>query len=374
MFRTNIRLFKAFGIPIELNITWFIVFALVAWSLVSLYFPTNYPGYSVTAHWVMGILAALLLFTSVVLHELGHSYVAKTHGVPIRRITLFLFGGVSQLTKESADPATEIKIAAAGPGVSFVLMAVFGAFYFLAERAPALVAAAPVLKYLAYVNGMLGAFNLIPGFPLDGGRLLRAGIWKATGDLRRSTYVATRVGRLVGLGFIALGFLSVFAGRFVYGLWMVMIGFFLRQAAEASYFQVMTESALKGMKVRDVMKADVVTVPESLSMTDLVDDFFFRYHYDCFPVAESGRLLGLVSLDEVKRVDRARWDSTRVGDVMQQDLDALSVTPDEDVSAVLARVIRDRCGRLPVVEDGRVVGIITRRDIMEALRVISDLA
>ena len=373
VFRTNIRLFKVFGIPIELNITWFIVFALVAWSLVSLYFPTNYPGYSVTSHWVMGIVAALMLFTSVVLHELGHSYVAKTHGVPIRRITLFLFGGVSQLGKESSDPVTEIKIAAAGPGVSFVLMGVFGLFYVLASRGQSFAAAAPVLKYLAYVNGILGVFNLIPGFPLDGGRLLRAGIWKATGDLRRSTYVATRVGGVVGIGFIALGFLSVFKGQFVYGLWMVMIGFFLRQAAEASYFQVVTEGALKGMKVEEVMKTDVVTVPGTVTIADLVDDYFFKYHYDCFPVAEEGRLKGLVTLNEVKKVARDRWGSTLVGDVMQRDLAVLSVSPTDDVSAVLARVIRDRCGRLPVVDGDRVVGIITRRDILEALKVISDL-
>ncbi|HVP57500.1 MAG TPA: site-2 protease family protein [bacterium] len=373
MFRTNIRLFRAFGIPIELNITWFIVFALVAWSLVSLYFPTNYPGYSVTSHWIMGIVAALLLFTSVVLHELGHSYVAKTHGVPIRRITLFLFGGVSQLAKESADPVTEIKIAAAGPGVSFVLMAIFGACYVLGSRGHVLTAAVPVLKYLAYVNGILGAFNLIPGFPLDGGRLLRAGIWKATGDLRRSTYVATRVGSIVGIGFIALGFLSVFRGQFVYGLWMVMIGFFLRQAAEASYFQVVTEGALKGIKVEEVMKTDVVTVPGNMTITDLVDDYFFKYHYDCFPVAEDGRLRGLVTLNEVKKVARDKWGSTLVSDVMQRDLETLSVTPKDDVSAVLARVIRDRCGRLPVVDGDRVIGIITRRDILEALKVISDL-
>lgn len=373
MFRTNIRLFKAFGIPIELNITWFIVFALVAWSLVSLYFPQNYRNHSVAAYWIMGIVAALLLFTSVVLHELGHSYVAKTHGVPIRKITLFLFGGVSQMTKESEDPVTEIKMAAAGPGVSFVLMAIFGGLYVLASRGHAFTAAQPVLKYLAYINGLLGAFNLIPGFPLDGGRLLRAGIWKATGDLRRSTYAATRVGGVVGLAFIVLGFLSVFRGQFIAGLWMVMIGFFLRQAAEASYFQVVTEGALKGMKVRDVMKTDVVTVPGSLTIADLVDDFFFKYHYDCFPVADAGRLEGLVTLNEVKHVPRDRWGTVSVGEVMQRDLESFTTAPDEDVSVVLGRVVRDRCGRLPVVESGRVVGIITRRDIMEALNVVSDL-
>jgi Zn-dependent protease len=373
VFRTNIKLFSVFGIPIELNITWFIVFALVAWSLVSLYFPTNYPAYSASAHWVMGVVAALLLFASVVLHELGHSYVAKTHGVPIRRITLFLFGGVSQMTKESADPVTEIKIAAAGPGVSFLLLAIFGAVYVLATRAHVFAAATPVLKYLAYVNGILGVFNLIPGFPLDGGRLLRATIWKATGDLRRSTYVATRIGSIVGIAFIVIGFISVFRGQFVYGLWMVLIGFFLRQAAEASYFQVVTDGALKGMKVHEVMKADVITVTEDLSVRDLVDDYFFKYHYDCFPVAEDGRLKGLVTLREIKKVSRESWGVTRVGDIMQTDTRDISVTPGDELSAVLVRVMRDQCGRLPVVDGDRVVGIITRKDILEALRVISDL-
>jgi Zn-dependent protease/CBS domain-containing protein len=373
MLRTNIRLFSVLGIPVEINVSWFIIFALVAWSLVSLYFPTNYRDYSTAAHWIMGIVAALLLFTSVVLHELGHSYVAKTHGVPIRRITLFLFGGVSQLTKESPNPSTELKIAAAGPAVSFVLMAIFGVIYLATAGSHALRAARPVIKYLAIVNGMLGAFNLIPGFPLDGGRLLRAGLWRATGNLRRATYVATKVGSILGIVFIGFGFLSVFRGAFVYGLWMVMIGFFLRQAAEAGYFQVVMEGALKGMKVFEVMKSDVVSVPDTLTLRQLVDDYFFRYHFDCFPVAQSGRLLGLVTLNEVKRVPREKWDETAVGDVMQRDLAELSVSPDEDVSTVLRRVIKDRCGRLPVVEGGRVVGMVTRKDVMEALRVLSDL-
>jgi Zn-dependent protease/CBS domain-containing protein len=371
--RTNIRLFKVLGIPVEINVSWFIIFALVAWSLVSLYFPTNYRDYSTAAHWIMGIAAAILLFVSVVLHELGHSYVAKTHGVPIRRITLFLFGGVSQLTRESPNPTTELKIAVAGPVVSFLLGGICGALYLATAGTGVLGGVRPVLKYLAIVNVMLGGFNLIPGFPLDGGRLLRAILWKATGNLRRSTYVATRVGSILGIVFVAFGFLAVFRGDFVYGLWMVMIGLFLRQAAEAGYFQVLVEGALKGMKVHEVMKADVVTVAETLSLQNLVDEYFFKHHYDCFPVADAGRLLGLVTLNEVKRVPKERWGETTVADVMQRDIADLSVSPDDDVSVVLRRVIRDRCGRLPVVENGRVVGIVTRKDIMEALRVLSDL-
>jgi Zn-dependent protease/CBS domain-containing protein len=374
MLRTNIRLFKAFGIPVEINISWFIVFALVSWSLVSVYFPANYPGMSISAHWVMGLAAALLLFASVVLHELGHSYVAINHGVPIKRITLFLFGGVSQMSKEASDPVTEIKIAIAGPGVSYVLMLVFFLTYVIASRGHMLQAVAPVLKYLGYVNGLLGTFNLIPGFPLDGGRLLRAIIWKVSGDLRRSTYIASRVGGFVGIAFIAIGFLSVFTGRFVFGLWMVLIGFFLRQAAEASYVHVVINSALAGVKVGDVMKREVITVADDLTIHDLVDDYFFRYHYDCFPVTSGETLQGLVSLDDLKNIPRERWNETYVRDIMQHDLARLSVTSGEEVAEVLKRMVRDRCGKLPVVDGDKVIGIITRRDIMEALRVFSDLS
>ena len=374
MLRTNIRIFTAFGIPVEINISWFIIFALVSWSLVSLYFPTNYPDLSVATHWVMGLVAALLLFASVVLHELGHSYVAKAHGVPIKRITLFLFGGVSQLSKESSDPITEIKIAIAGPGVSYVLMVVFFIMYFIASRGQSPQGVAPVLRYLAYVNGILGTFNLIPGFPLDGGRLLRAVIWRITGDLRRSTYIASRVGGIVGIAFIAIGFLSVFRGLFVFGLWMVLIGFFLRQAAEASYLQVVIDSTLRGVKVSDVMKTDVVTVSEGITVQELVDGYFFKYHFDCFPVTEEGRVRGLVTLNDLRTLSKDKWNVTLVRDVMQTDLGSLSVSKDEDVSLVLRRVIRDRCGKLPVIEGDKVIGIVTRRDILEALRVYSDLS
>jgi Zn-dependent protease/CBS domain-containing protein len=374
MLRTNIKIFTAFGIPIEINISWFIVFALVSWSLASFYFPREYPDFSLSAHWVMGLVAAVLLFASVLLHELSHSYVAMAHGVPIKRITLFLFGGVSQMSKESSEPATEIKIAVAGPAASFVLMIVFAVLYLVASQGEAPRGVAPVLKYLAFINGMLGIFNLIPGFPLDGGRLLRAVIWKVTGNLRRSTYIASRVGSVVGFAFIALGFLMVFREAFVAGLWLVLIGFFLRQAAEAGYVQVVIDAALKGVKVRDVVKRDVVVVGGDLTVQELVDDYFFKYHFDCFPVIAEGKLQGLVTLNDLKQLSRDKWPQTRVADIMQNNLDQLKVSLDEDVSAVLRRVIRDRCGKLPVVDGDRLVGIITRKDIMDAMRVFSDLS
>jgi Zn-dependent protease/CBS domain-containing protein len=371
MLKTSFTLFKVFGIPVEVNVSWFVIFVLVAWSLVSLYFPTNYPGMPAVSYWVMGIVAALMLFASVILHELSHSYVAKTHGVPIRRITLFLFGGVSQMERESEEPETEIKIAIAGPAMSFVLMFVFFLIHYAVREAGETGGVAPVFRYLAIVNGMLGVFNLIPGFPLDGGRLLRAAIWKGTGNLKKATYVASRVGGIIGIVFVIIGFLGVFKGSFIFGLWMVMIGFFLRQASSASYFQVVVDGALKGFKVRDAMREDFVAVPADISVQDLVDDYVFKHHLDCYPVAEGRVLKGLVAVEDIKSIPRRLWAATRIGDVMRKDVESLSVHPDDDLAGVLRKSVGLRCGHLPVVEANEIVGVVTRTDIVEAMKALS---
>lgn len=373
MLRTSFTLFKVFGIPVEVNVSWFIIFALVAWSLVSHYFPMNYPDMPVLSYWVMGVVAALMLFSSVVLHELSHSYVAKLHGVPIRRITLFLFGGVSQMERESEEPETEMKIAIAGPAMSFVLMFVFFLVYYAVRTAGETGGVAPVFRYLAIVNGMLGIFNLIPGFPLDGGRLLRAAIWKGTGNLKKATYVASRVGSVVGIVFVLFGFLAVFRGFFVFGLWMVMIGFFLRQASSASYLHVVVEGALKGFKVRDAMREDFVAVPSHISIQNLVDDYVFKHHLDCYPVIDGLELKGIVAVEDIKSMPRRVWASTRVSSVMRSDLERISVHPDDDLADVLRRTVGERCGSLPVVDGGRVVGVVARRDIVEAMRALSEV-
>ncbi len=373
MLRTSLTLFRVFGIPVEVNISWFIIFALVAWSLVSLYFPTNYPEMPVPAYWVMGVVAALMLFASVILHELSHSIVAKMHGVPIRRITLFLFGGVSQMERESEEPETEMKIAVAGPAMSFVLMFVFFLIYAAVRMGEEGGGVAPVFRYLAIVNGMLGVFNLIPGFPLDGGRLLRAAIWKVTGNLRKATYVASRVGSVVGIIFVLLGFFAVFWGYFIFGLWMVMIGFFLRQAASASYFHVVVEGALKGFKVRDAMTESFISVPGDISVQDLVDDYVFKHRLDCYPVMEGSELKGLVAVEDIKSIPRHEWSRKRITDVMRKDLDKITVHRDDDLAGVLRKAIGESCGRLPVVEGNEIVGIVTRKDIVETMRVLSDI-
>lgn len=372
MVGSNITIFKAFGIPVEINISWFIVFLLVLWSLTTGYFPLNYPSLSPLSHLVMGLVGSLMLFVSVLLHELAHSYVAIKNGVPIRRITLFLFGGVSQLSKEAPDPRTELKIAIAGPLTSYVLMGIFLLVTPIVANANAQ-GAAGVLKYLAYINGALGTFNLIPGFPLDGGRVLRAALWGSTGNLRKSTYIASRVGTLIGFAFIAGGFLSVIFGQFVWGLWLVFIGFFLRQAAEAGYAHVLMESVLRGVTVGEIMKPNVVTVPEEISIQSLIDDYFFRYHYDCFPVTFQGRLRGMIGLDDLKNLPRNRWADTTVSQVMRRDVDSLTARASDDAAEVLKRMIQGKCGKIPIVEGENVVGIITHKDIIEALRIFSDL-
>lgn len=372
MIGSNIKVFKAFGIPVEINVSWFIVFLLVLWSLTTGYFPLKYPALSPLSYLAMGVVGSLMLFVSVLLHEIAHSYVAKNSGVPIRRITLFLFGGISQLSKEAPDPKTELKIAIAGPLTSYVLMGIFLSINSIIIKTD-LESVAGVIRYLAYINAALATFNLIPGFPLDGGRVLRAALWGATGDLRRSTYIASRVGTIIGFAFIGGGFLSAIFGQFIWGIWLAFIGFFLRQAAEASYAHVLVESILKGVTVGEIMKSDVVTVPEEISIQSLIDDYFFRYHYDCFPATSQGRLKGLIQLDDLRNIPRHRWLDTKVSQVMRKDLENLIAHTSDDASEVLKRMVQGHCGKIPIVDGENVVGIVTRKDIIEALRIISDL-
>jgi CBS domain-containing protein len=257
--------------------------------------------------------------------------------------------------------------------MSFVLMFVFFLVYAALRASGGAGGVAPVFRYLAVVNGMLGAFNLIPGFPLDGGRLLRAAIWKATGNLKRATYAATRVGNIVGILFVLLGFLALFRSMFIFGLWIVLIGLFLRQASSASYFHVVLDDTLRGFKVRDAMEDSYIAVPPDISVQDLVDDYVFRYHLDCYPVVDGSTLLGLVTVRDIKGKPRRAWSGTRIAEVMRKDIERLGVKREDDLASVLRKAMGEGCGRLPVVEDGEVVGIITRDDIVEAMKALSDV-
>lgn len=363
----GIKLLKVLGIQVSLDYTWFIIFAIFAWSLAYGYFPFTLPGFGTGTYVFMGVVSAILLFACVLIHEISHSYTANRLGLDIREITLFIFGGVAQLTKEPEDAKTELKIAIAGPVASLVLAIFFwiGARAVSGETYPVLNS---ILGYLALINLVLLVFNMIPGFPLDGGRVFRALWWLKTGDINRATRVASDIGKGFALFLIVAGFMQIFVGNFIGGLWFVLIGVFVRQAAESGYQQVVIKRALEGLKVRDLMSAPVITVSEDKTLSDAVENYFFKHHHASYPVTSNGHIAGLLTLNNVRSIDRDKWTGTRVGEVMEKLGPRDSLSPDDNAVDALTRMMgNNHIGRFPVIKNGELVGIISRRDIMKML-------
>jgi Zn-dependent protease/CBS domain-containing protein len=369
----GLKLFRVLGIQISLNYTWFIVFGLIAWSLASGYFPSRYPDLSPSAHWIMGFLGAFFLFLSVLIHELTHSYVAKREGMEVKEITLFIFGGVSQLTKEPEDPKKELKMAIGGPLSSLVLALIFWIVSKVTSPAPHLILITGLLGYLAFINLSLAIFNLIPGFPLDGGRVLRALYWRKTGNLKKATRIASDAGKWIGVGIILLGLFWILMGNLIGGFWFVIIGIFLRSAAEGGLQQVVMKGALEGVKVKELMSREVISVPPSLRIHQLVEDFYLTHTHITYPVFEDEKIIGIVTLKQVKEVPRDQWMEKTVRDLMMPIREEMILDPDGEAVDALQKMIRTGEGRLPVVKDGKAVGMITRRDILNLLEIKTDL-
>jgi Zn-dependent protease/predicted transcriptional regulator len=359
-------LFRLWGIPVRVHASWLVIFGLIAWSLAVGYFPRQLPDLPLVTHWANGLLAALLLFVSVFLHELSHSVVAIRCGIPVASITLHIFGGVSEMTREPDRPGVEWTVAVVGPLTSFAIAAVLAGVSALAALPPV---AAAVVHYLVFVNVLLGAFNLLPGFPLDGGRLLRALLWKVQGDLRRATRTASAVGTGFAFFLIGLGVLQAAAGQFLGGLWLILIGLFLRQAAEGSYQQLLLRRALGPLRVREGMTREVIHVQPDLSLTRVVDEFVWSHHVSSFPVVERDRVLGILSVDQIKTIPHDRWPETRVRDVMRPMTESLRAAPDESLWQALQKLTQNGLGRLAVVEGERLVGYLSVKDLTHILAV-----
>jgi Zn-dependent protease len=367
-------LMRVAGIRIVIDPTWLFAFALVAWSLAIGYYPRATPPISGAAAWLLGAAAALLLFGSVLVHELSHALLARRAGIQVPRIRLFLFGGVSEMASEPQDPVTELKIAGAGPLTSLGLG---GLFYLLGRTG--LPAAVPggqqTVAYLTFINIALAIFNLLPGFPLDGGRILRAWLWARRRDLVSATRTAGRAGSVVGYALMGVGLYYLFLGAMLGGIWMILIGMFLNQAASSSYQTVLLRDLLSGVRVSELMTREVIAVPEHASLEELVQEFFYRHPHGSFPViADDRRLAGMIALEQVKNVPRDDWVRVPARRIMSP-LDAVRpLAPDDDCVTALERMIRDDVGRLPVVADHRLVGILSRRDVMKLFQIRSNLA
>lgn len=373
MFTRQVTLFKIRGIPIRLDYSWFIIAFLLVWSLSTGLFPSVYPGMPQGVYWAMGLIGALGLFGSILLHELGHALTAIRYGLRMRSITLFIFGGVAELEDESPSPKAELLIAIAGPIVSVVLAAGAYAVALGCQAWGLHGSVIGVFSYLAGVNAILVAFNMLPAFPLDGGRVLRAILWRWKRDLKWATRTTSRIGSGFGTAFIVLGLFSMFSGNFVGGLWWGLIGFFLRHAAAMSYQQLLLRLALEGEPIERFMQPQVVTVPPDTSIQDFVDRYLYRYHHQMFPVAANGDLDGYVTVKDIKAIPKDEWPMHRVGEVMESFDSDLIVGPDSDAMHALSRMSRGPQGRMIVMDHGRLVGIITLKDIMKFLSLKMEL-
>ncbi len=368
--RSQIKLGRIFGIEIGLHYSWFLIALLIAFSLSSQFHTTN-PRWGDGLILTLSIATALLFFVSLLLHELAHSLVATSQGLPVREITLFALGGVSQIEQEPTSAKNEFWMAFVGPLTS----AIIGLFCTLAARLLGHPSTDPwmaMLKWLGYINLALAVFNMIPGYPLDGGRVLRAILWWKTGNAERSTELAAKTGQAVAFGFIALGIFQYFSGAGIGGLWTAFIGWFLLQAARESYARVTMAHALRGVRVADVMTRDCPTVDGWLNLQNFVEQELLRTGRRCFMVLEKGTVAGLVTPHEIKGVERAKWPFTTLSDVMRP-LDAVqSVTPDVPVVSALEIMSRNDLNQLPVISSGKLEGLLSRAEVLSFLQTHSE--
>jgi len=371
MFKRNLRLFTLQGIPVEINISWLLILALVTWSFATGFYPESYPGlFSPLVIWILSLLTALMLFLSILIHEFSHSLVASRGGLPIRRITLFMFGGVAQMGHEVDEPSLELRMAAAGPLMTLVLVGVFLGGSFLAGRVPLL---SILLGTTGAINIGIFIFNMVPGFPLDGGRILRAIIWKRTGDVRRATRIAAGVGKAFSYLLMAGGaFNFLMYDNIISGIWMVFVGLFLRQAAQKSYMQVVWKKSLGELKVEEIMRADFPSVEPSTDLETLIKDFFLRYHVDRMPVTAFGVLTGLVYLDDVKAIDIGSRAGISTGEIMRKVPASSVAKPDDPAWVLFVPLMQQGRGIVPVTRpDGYLAGVVTSRDYSSLLDVMS---
>lgn len=369
MFGNRITLFKLLGFEVRIDASWLLLALLVTWSLAKGVFPSTYAyqGIAQSTYWIMGAAGALGLFLSIIFHELCHSLVATRYGIPMKGITLFIFGGVAEMDDEPPSAKAEFLMAIAGPLSSVVLGLAFQGVAYAGQSLGWPGSISTVASYLGWINFILAAFNLLPAFPLDGGRVLRSILWGWKGNLRWATRISSWIGSAFGLVLIALGIINIFRGSFIGGIWWLMIGFFLRNAAQMSYSQILARKVLEGEKVRRFMVADPVTVSRALTLEEFIQDYVYRYHFKMFPVVSFDRLVGCLTVRRVAEIPREEWREHTVGEIAQPCTPDITIGPDDDAVRALAVMSRSANSRLLVVEGDRLVGIITLKDMLQFL-------
>jgi Zn-dependent protease/predicted transcriptional regulator len=375
MLRGGIPIGKVFGISLRLHYSWFFIFALVTWALAAAYFPQYYPDWSLSVRIAAGLITSIFFFGSVMVHELMHSIVSQRQGVPVQSITLFFLGGVSQITSEPRQPTDELRMAIVGPLSSLLIGGIFFGIYFGWRNVDTFAAQfiTAIAYWLGLINLFLGVFNLIPGFPLDGGRVLRSLIWWRSGNLKSATKIASNIGRAVGFIFIFIGIWFIFTGNWINGILLALIGWFVESAAVGSYQQLLMQEMLKGHVVSEVMSSDCVIVSPDMTIDQLVNGNILASGRRCFPVGSDSEIVGLMTLHNVKAVPRDQWGIETVKEAMTP-FDKLKwVRPDEELSSVLRILTQDDINQVPVIQDKKIVGMISRENLLNFVNVRSRL-
>jgi len=361
----TMRIITIKGIPVEIHVSWFLAFFLFTIFLSLGYFPLEAADLPMLNYWLAGLLTTLFIFVSVLTHEFGHSLVAIKEGIPIKKIVLFIFGGVAQMEAEPATPSAEFKITAAGPLTSLLIALFLGAIYYLSGTGEHIIGKA--LFFLIRLNFIVALFNLIPAFPLDGGRLLRAVIWQFIKNLLKATRIAVNIGSFFSFLGMGIGFLLIFLNSDISGLWLIFLGWMIYQAGQSSYSQLVFKETFSGMKISEIMSANPQTVSPDVTLDELADQFLL-YKFGAFPVVYGSTTHGLVSLQNLREIPREKWPDTRVSQIMTPLKEIMVTEPDKDAAAVMMKMAAENTGRALVMDRGDLVGLISRTDMMKFIQ------
>ncbi|MDW7668822.1 MAG: site-2 protease family protein [Bacillota bacterium] len=369
----SLTLFKIKDIEIQLHISWIIIFTLISFSMATGYLPMNYPEVQPYIYWLFGGGIALLMLVSVLLHELSHSIVSKSLGVEVKTITLFIFGGIAQMDEEPDTPIKELKIAIAGPLMSIFLFVIFSVLAYLVNFINSSAILIGSIRYVSTINLVLAVFNMVPAFPMDGGRVLRSIIWKVKDDLTFATKIASSMGDMFGYFLIFLGLYWAFTGNIADGIWFVFIGWFIKNLSESSYQNMLMSDMFNKIHIREFMTKDVVSIERSISVEKVIKEYFYKYKYNSFPVVQGEEVKGIINVQRLKDVDRERRAQTPVGEIALPIEDKYTVDPKCKVKTAMDKIFSNDLGRVLVIEDEKLLGIISRTDILNYIRVYGKL-
>jgi Zn-dependent protease/CBS domain-containing protein len=373
MFGHRKELFKILGFTVKVDISWIIIALLVTWSLANGFFPAYYEGLSTVTYWWMAIAGALGLFLSIIVHEFSHSLVARQFGMPMKGITLFIFGGVAEMNDEPPSPKSEFFMAIAGPLISIVLGFLFFGIFTAGRGIGLPQYFTGIFQYLGWINWLLAGFNLIPAYPLDGGRILRSVLWHWKGKLAWATRITSNLGAGFGFFLSFLGIVNLFSGYFISGLWWILIGLFVSNASKMSYQRLILTRALEGESASRFMKKQVVSVSRELTLDEFVHQYLYEHYYKMFPVVHDHNLVGCITINDLKKVPKAQWPDKKISEVTEPCSETNTVHPDTDATQALSLMNQSGNSRLLVVKNGQLAGVITLKDMLRFLSVKMEL-